>query len=68
MKLTFNAPDLNRTAFAIALPAKINGATGGRPASEFENLGLKGRPVAATNWVLRVDTEGPTTPRSTSAR
>jgi len=60
MKLTFNAPDLDRTAFAIAFPAKINGATGNRPASEFINLGLQNRPVAATNWVLRIDTESPT--------
>ena len=60
MKLTFNAPDLDRTAFAIAFPAKINGATGGRPPEEFVNFGLKGRPVAATNWVLKIDTESPT--------
>ena len=60
MKLTFNAPDLDRTAFAVTFPARINGATGGRPASEFENLGLKDRPVAATNWILSINTEGPT--------
>ncbi|GEM_PF-1282537 len=60
MKLTFNAPDLDRSAFAIVVPAKINGANGGRNPAEFENLGLKGRPVAATDWVLRMDTEGPT--------
>jgi hypothetical protein len=59
-KLTFNVDDINRTAFAVAFPARINGATGGRPLTEFDNLGLKGRPVAATNWILRVNTEGPT--------
>lgn len=60
MKLTFNAPDLDRTAFAIAFPARINGATGGRPLTEFDNLGLQGRPVAATDWILRLNTEGTT--------
>ena len=63
MKLTFNAPDLNRTAFAIAFPARINGATGGRPLTEFDNPGLLGRPVAATNWILRINTEGTTNQR-----
>lgn len=59
-KLTQNVDNTQRTAFAIALPAKINGATGGRPLTEFENLGLKNRPVSATNWILQINTEGPT--------
>jgi hypothetical protein len=59
-KLTQNVDNTRRTAFAIAMPAKINGATGGRPLTEFENLGLKNRPVAATNWILQINTEGPT--------
>ncbi|MBN8460691.1 MAG: hypothetical protein J0M04_22910 [Verrucomicrobia bacterium] len=59
-KLTFNVDDIDRTAFAVAFPARINGATGGRPVTEFDNLGLKNRPVAATNWILRINTGGPT--------
>lgn len=59
MKLTFNADNLDRTAFAIAFPAKVNGATGNRPPTEFINYGLKGRPVAATKWILRINTENP---------
>ena len=59
-RLTFNVDDINRTAFSVAFPAKINGATGGRPLTEFENLGLADRPVAATNWILRMNTDNPT--------
>lgn len=59
-KLTFNVDNINRTAFAVAFPARINGATGGRPLSEFDNLGLANRPIAATNWILRINTEGTT--------
>ncbi len=59
-RLTFNVPDQNRTAFAVAFPAKINGATGGRPQGEFVNYGLKNRPVAATGWILKIDTQSPT--------
>jgi hypothetical protein len=59
-KLTFNVDNLNRTAFAVAFPARINGATGGRPLTEFDNLGLANRPVAATTWILRINTESPT--------
>jgi hypothetical protein len=59
-KLTFNVDNINRTAFAVAFPARINGATGGRPLSEFDNLGLTNRPIAATNWILRINTEGTT--------
>lgn len=59
-RLTFNASDLNRTAFAVAFPCRINGATAGRPLAEFDNLGLADRPVAATKWILRINTENPT--------
>lgn len=59
-RLTFNVDNINRTAFSIALPAKINGAMGGRPASEFESLGLSNRPIAATRWILRINTDGTT--------
>ena len=59
-KLTFNVDNINRTAFAVAFPARINGATGGRPLTEFDNLGLANRPIAATNWILRINTDGTT--------
>lgn len=59
-RLTFNVDNINRTAFSVAFPAKINGATAGRPLTEFDNLGLKGRPIAATNWILRINTDNPT--------
>jgi hypothetical protein len=59
-KLTFNVDNINRTAFAVAFPARINGATGGRPLTEFDNLGLSNRPIAATNWILRINTDGTT--------
>ncbi len=58
--LTFNVDNLDRTVFSTAFPAKINGATGGRPLTEFESQGLAGRPVAATEWILRIDTDNPT--------
>jgi hypothetical protein len=59
-KLTFNAGDrIDRSAFTIKVPARINGATGGRPPGEFEAGGLQGRPVAATDWILRIDTAKP---------
>ena len=59
MKLTFNVDNIDRTVFATAFPARINGATGGRPLTEFDSLGLKGRPVGTTEWILRIDTENP---------
>ena len=49
----------DRTAYGITVPAKINGATENRPAGEFSVYGLKGRPVAATDWRLKIDTENP---------
>ncbi len=58
-KLTFNAGRIDRSAFTIKVPARINGATGGRPLAEFESRGLEGRPVAATEWILRIDTAKP---------
>jgi hypothetical protein len=58
-KLTFNAGRVDRSAFTIKVPARINGATGGRPPGEFETRGLQGRPVAATEWILRIDTAKP---------
>jgi len=58
--LTFNiGTRADRTAFGIVIPAKINGATGGRPPAEFTVNGLAGRPLAATRWVLKLDTENP---------
>lgn len=60
MRMDFNATDVNRTAFAVAFPAKINGATGGRPIAEFTNTGLADRPIGATKWILRINTENPT--------
>jgi hypothetical protein len=36
---------------------------GGRPPAEFEVLGLSGRPVAATDWILRIDTTKPSNRR-----
>jgi hypothetical protein len=59
MKLTFNVDNLDRTVFATAFPARINGATGGRPLTEFDNAGLSGRPVGTTEWILRINTENP---------
>lgn len=49
----------DRTVYGIAVPAKINGALGGRPPTEFTVTGLAGRPIAATTWVLRIDTNNP---------
>jgi len=60
MRLRFDVDNPDRSAFAVAFPSRINGATGGRPLTEFDNLGLTGRPVAATRWILRVNTENPT--------
>jgi hypothetical protein len=60
MRMRFYVDNPNRSAFAIAFPARINGATAGRPLAEFDNLGLADRPVAATNWLLRINTESPT--------
>lgn len=59
-RLTFNVDNINRTAFSVAFPARINGATGGRPPAEFDNLGLANRPIAATNWILRINSDNPT--------
>jgi len=58
-KLTFDVGNPNRTAFGIIVPADINGATGGLPASEFINTGLADRPIAATDWILSIDTSDP---------
>lgn len=60
MRLRFDVDNPDRSAFAVAFPSRVNGATGGRPLTEFDNLGLTGRPVAATRWILRVNTENPT--------
>lgn len=57
--LTFNLGRRERSAHGIVVPARINGATGGRPPAEFAALGLRNRPIAATRWVLRLDTENP---------
>jgi hypothetical protein len=57
--MTFNVGRAERTAFGIVVPAKINGATGGRPPSEFIATGLANRPIAATRWILKIDTENP---------
>ena len=57
--LTFNVGNPDRTAFGIIVPAAINGATGGRPATEFINTGLADRPIAATHWILTFDTSDP---------
>jgi hypothetical protein len=59
LKMTHTVDNLNRTVFATAFPARINGATAGRPLTEFDNPGLRGRPVAATDWILRINTENP---------
>ena len=59
MKLSFNVDNLDRTVFASAFPARINGATGGRPMVEFDNAGLADRPVGTTEWILRINTENP---------
>ena len=59
MHLSFQIGRSDRTAYGITIPAKINGATGGRPANEFTVMGLKGRPIAATQWILKIDTENP---------
>ena len=48
-----------RSAYGIVLPARINGATAGRPPAEFIVPGLAGRPIAATQWVLKIDTANP---------
>jgi len=60
MRLRFDVDNPDRSAFAVAFPSRINGANGGRPLTEFDNQGLTGRPVAATRWILRVNTENPT--------
>ena len=57
--LTFNVGRADRSAFGIVVPAKINGATGGRPASEFIANGLANRPIAATRWIFTIDTGNP---------
>ncbi len=57
--LTFNVGRADRSAFGIVVPAKINGANGGRPASEFIATGLADRPIAATRWLLTLDTGNP---------
>ena len=57
--LTFNVGDPDRTAFGIVVPAKINGASGGRPATDFIAMGLADRPIAATRWILKLDTSNP---------
>lgn len=57
--LTFNPGRIDRSAFSIKVPARINGATGGRPPGEFEALGLADRPIAATRWILAIDTSKP---------
>lgn len=59
MKLSFNVDNLDRTVFGTAFPMKINGASGGRPVTEFDNGGLAGRPVGTTEWILRINTENP---------
>lgn len=59
MHLSFQVGRSDRSAYGITIPAKINGATGGRPLSEFMVMGLKGRPIAATQWILKIDTENP---------
>ncbi len=59
MKLSFNVDNLDRTVFATAFPVRINGATGGRPLTEFDNAGLADRPVGTTEWILRINTENP---------
>ncbi|MCL4180535.1 MAG: PKD domain-containing protein [Verrucomicrobia bacterium] len=59
MHLTFNVGRADRTAFSIVVPAKINGAMGGRPPAEFIATGLANRPIAATRWILKIDTENP---------
>jgi hypothetical protein len=59
MKLSFNVDNLDRTVFSTAFPMRINGATGGRPLTEFDNAGLADRPVGTTEWILRIDTENP---------
>lgn len=59
-QLTFNTGNrIDRSAFTIKIPSRINGATGGRPPTEFDAPGLSGRPVAATEWILRIDTSKP---------
>jgi hypothetical protein len=58
-KLTFNPGRIDRSAFTIKVPARINGATGGRPPAEFEVTGLANRPIAATDWILKIDTTKP---------
>ena len=57
--LTFNPGRIDRSAFTIKVPARINGAMGGRPAAEFEALGLADRPIAATRWMFSIDTTKP---------
>lgn len=59
-RLTQYVDNIDRTAYAVAFPAKINGATANRPPTEFINSGLANRPIAATKWILRIDTENPT--------
>lgn len=59
MKLTFNVDNIDRTVFATAFPARINGATAGRPLTEFDSPGLANRPVGTTEWILRIDTANP---------
>jgi hypothetical protein len=59
MKLSFNVDNLDRTVFGTAFPVRINGATGGRPLTEFDNVALADRPVGTTEWILRINTENP---------
>lgn len=59
LKMTHSVDNYDRTVFATAFPARINGATAGRPLTEFDNTGLMDRPVGTTDWVLRINTANP---------
>ncbi len=58
-RMRFYVDNPARSAFAVTVPSSINGALGGRPSTEFTSTGLADRPVAATNWILQVNTENP---------
>lgn len=60
VQFAFNSGDRpERSIFNITVPCRINDGTGGRPPSEFDSLGLRGRPVAASQWKMVFDTSNP---------
>jgi len=68
-QFAFNSRDRPEPSiFNITVPCRINDGTGGRPSSEFDSLGLRGRPVAASQWKMVFDTSNPYNGKLDSSR